>query len=68
MASAQRLKSLFVQAKLTQTLCIWTIHVSNEYNSAIIVPTIGSECATQCNCSQKCHTCQQENIDSCRDV
>ena len=24
--SAERLKSLFVQAKFTQTLCIWTIH------------------------------------------
>ena len=67
-ASAERLKSLFVQAKFTQTLCIWSIHVSYEYNSAIIIPTIGSECATLCNCSQKFHTCKQQNIDSCRDV
>ena len=39
-ASAKRLKSLFVQAKFTQTFCIWPIHVSNENNSAIIIPTI----------------------------
>ena len=51
-ASAERLKSLFVQAKFTQTLCIWTIHVSNDYNSAIILPKTGSECATHFNCSQ----------------
>ena len=66
-ASAERLKS-FVQAKFTQTLCIWTIHFPNENNSAIVIPTIRGECATHCNCSQKCHTCKQQKIDSCRDV
>ena len=67
-ASAERLKSFFVQAKFTQTLCIRTIHISNEYNSVIIIPKIGSECATPCDCSQKCHACKQQNIDSCRGV
>ena len=63
-ASAERLKSLFVQAKFTQTLCFWTIHVPNENNSAIVMPTIRGKCTTQCNCSQKCHTCKQQKIDS----
>ena len=67
-ASAQGIKSLFVHVNFTQTLCIWTIHVSNKNKSAIVIPTIGGECATHCNCSQKCHTCKQQNIDSCRDV
>ena len=67
-ASAQRLKSLFLEAKLPQTLCIWTIHVPNENISAIVIPTIGVERSTHCNCSQKCHTCNQQKIDSCRDV
>ena len=57
--SAKRLKSLFVQAKFTQTLCIWTIHVPNENNSAIVIPTIRGECTTHCNCSQLFHTCVQ---------
>ena len=59
-ASAKRLKGLFVQAKFTQTLCIWTIHVLNENNSAFVIPTIKGECTTPCNCSQKCHTCKQQ--------
>ena len=36
-ASAKRLKSLFVEAKFTGTLCIRTIHIPNEGNSTIIV-------------------------------
>ena len=67
-ASAERFKSLFVQAKFTQTLCIWTIHVPNEKNSAIVKPTMRGECTTHCNCSQRCHTCKQQKIDSSRDV
>ena len=65
---AKRVKSVFVQAKFTQTLFIWTIHVPNENNSAIVIPTVGGECTTHCNCSQKCPTCKQQKIDSCRDV
>ena len=65
--SAERLKSLFVKAKFTRTFCIWAIHVPNENNSAIIIPTIKGECATHCNCSQLFHTCLQRNICSCRD-
>ena len=67
-ASAERFKSLFVQAKITQTLCIWATQVAKENNSTIVIPTIKGECATQCNCSQKYHTCKQQKIDSCRDV
>ena len=59
-ASAERLKSLFVQAKFTQTLCFWTIHNPNENNSAFVIRTIRGECTTHCNCSQKCHTCKQQ--------
>ena len=66
MASAERLKSPFVQANFTRTLCFWTLHVSNENNSAIVIPTIRGECATHRNCSQKCHTFKQPKIDSCR--
>ena len=51
-APAERLKSIFVQVKFTQTLCIWTIHVFNENNSAIVIPTVSGECAAHCNCSQ----------------
>ena len=64
-ASAERLKSLFVQAKFTQTLCVWAIHVPNENNSAFVIPTIRAESATHCNCSQKHHTCKQQKINSC---
>ena len=67
-ASAKRLKSLFVQTKFTKTLCIWTIHVCIKNNSAIVIPRIGGECATHCNCFQKYHTCKQQKIDSCSDV
>ena len=66
-ASAERLKSLFVEAKFTQTLCIWTIHVPNDNISAIVIPTIRDECATHCKCSQLFDTCLQRNIDSWRD-
>ena len=51
-ASAKRLKSLFEHAKFTQTLCIRTIHVPNEENGVIVIPTIRGECTTYCNCSQ----------------
>ena len=57
----------FVQANVTQTLCIWTIHVTNEDNSAIVIPTTRGECATHCNCSQKFHTLRQYSIDFCKD-
>ena len=66
-ASAERLKSLSVQAKFTRTLCIWTIHVPNENKSVIVIPTIKGEWATHRNCSQIIHTCLQRNICSCRD-
>ena len=66
-ASTKRLKSLFVQATFTQTLCIWTIHVPNENNSTIVIPTIRGECTAHCNCSQFIHTGLQLNIGSCRD-
>ena len=66
-ASAERLKSLFVQAKFTRTLCIWKIHVSEEDNSAIVINTIRGECATHRNCSQLFHTCLQGEICSCGD-
>ena len=64
-ASAKRSKSHFVQSKFTQTLGIWTIHVPNENNSAMVKPTIKGECTTHCNCSQFFHTCLQRNISSC---
>ena len=57
-ASAERLKSLWT--------ILWTIHVPNEKKSAVVIPTISY--TTHCNCSQKCHTCKQQNIDYCRDV
>ena len=67
-ASAERLKNLFVQAQFTRTICIRTTHVPYEINSAIILPTSRSECATHRNCSQLFHTCLQRNImASCRD-
>ena len=65
--SAKILKSLFVQAKFTQTLCISTKHVPNENNSATVIPTTRRERITHCNCSQLIHTCLQRNIGSCRD-
>ena len=65
--SAETLKCPVVHAKFTRTLCIWTIHVPNDINSAIVIPTINGECTTHCNCSQLFHTCLQRNICSCRD-
>ena len=64
-ASAERLESLFVQAKFTQTLCIWTIHVPNDNNGTIVKRTIS---ATHRNCFENCYTCKQQKIYSCRDV
>ena len=66
-ASAERLKGLFVHAKLTQTLCIWTKHVPNENYSAIVKTTTRGECATLRNCSRLFHTCLQRDIGSSRD-
>ena len=49
-----------------------TLHLDNtrpnENINAIVIATIWGERATHCNCSQKCHTCKQQKIDSCRDV
>ena len=36
-ASVQRFKSFFVQTKFTRTLCIWTIHVSIESKSTVLL-------------------------------
>ena len=66
-ASAERLKSLFVQTKVTRTLCIRIIQVPNEPYSAFVTPTIRGECSTYRNFSQLFHTCLQRNIGSCRD-
>ena len=66
-ASAERLKSLFVQAKFTRTLFTWKIHVPNENNSANVLPTMKSECSTHRNRSQLFHSCLQRNIGSCTD-
>ena len=65
-ATAERLKSLFVQAKFTRTLCLWIIHVPNESNSAIVIITIRGEYTTHRNCSQLFHNCLQRNIGFCR--
>ena len=67
-ASAERLMSLFVQTKVTRTLCIWTMHVPNENSSATVIPIIRGECPTHRNCSQLFHACLQRNIGFCRDV
>ena len=40
-ASAERLKSFSVQANFTRTLCIWTIQIPNENNSALSYPQTG---------------------------
>ena len=66
-AAAERLKSLFVQAKFTRTLFIGTKHVPNEINSAIVIPTIRGECTKHRKCSRLFHTCLQCYIGSCRD-
>ena len=66
-ASSERLKSLFSHAKFTRPLRIWTIHVFNENNSAIVIRTIGGECATHCNSSQLFHNYLQGKICFCRD-
>ena len=50
-ASAERLKSLFVQAKFTRTRRIGTIHNPYENNSAIVIPTIRGGCPAHRNCS-----------------
>ena len=34
----QEIQKFFVQAKFTQTLCIWALHVSNKNNSVIVIP------------------------------
>ena len=66
-ASGERLRSLFVQAMFTRTLCNWTKHVPNENNSAFVIPTIRGEFATHRNCSRIFLTCLQRNNCSSRD-
>ena len=66
-ASAERLKSLFAQAKFTRTFCFWTIHVPNGINSAIVTPTVTVVCATDRNCCQLLHLCLQPSIGSWSD-
>ena len=51
-ASAERLKSFFVQATFTRTLCKTTIHVANENFTGIVETTVRGECATHRNCFQ----------------
>ena len=65
-ASAEGLKRLFVQAKFTRTLCIRTIHVPNEKNNAVVIPTTRGECATHRKSPQIIHTYLQRNIGSRR--
>ena len=65
-ASAERLKCLFVQTKFTRTLCFPTIHVPSGNNSAIVTHKIRGECATDRKCSPLFHTCLQRNISSSR--
>ena len=64
-ASTERLKSLFVNAKCTRTHCFRKRHVPNKFKTAIVLPTISCECATHLNCSQFFHTCLQFNNGSC---
>ena len=66
-ASAERLKKLFLQAKFTRTLCIRSKHVPNDINSALVILPIRGDCATHCNGFQIFHTCLQRNFGSCRD-
>ena len=66
-ASAERLKNLFVQAKFAGTLCNRTKHVPKEINSAFVIPTIRGECATHRDCYQLFHTCFQRNMGYCND-
>ena len=66
-ASAKRLKSLFVQAKFTQTLCFPTTHAPKKVVDSNKIPQIRGECVKNRNCSQFFHTCFQRNIGSCRD-
>ena len=63
----QEIEKSFLQAKFTQTVCIWTKHVPNENISAIVIPNIRGECTTHSNCSQLFHTCLQRNIGYSRD-
>ena len=48
-ASAERFENHFLESKVTRTLCIWTIHVPKENNSAIVISTISGECR---NCAK----------------
>ena len=41
----REIESLSKRANFTQTICIWTKHVSNENNSATVIPTTRVECA-----------------------
>ena len=64
----REIEKFFVPGKFTRTLCFWAIHVPNENNIAIVIPTNRNECATHCSCSQNCYNCKQQKIDSYRDV
>ena len=38
----REIEKCFCADKVTRTLCLWTIHVPNEINSATVIPTIGA--------------------------
>ena len=46
-----------MQAKFTQTLCIWAIHVLNVNKGTIAIRTIS---ATHSDYSEKCYNCRQQ--------
>ena len=39
----REIEKSFCAGKVTQTLCIWTIHVLNENSSAFVIPTVHSQ-------------------------
>ena len=61
-ASAARLKTVFVNEKYTRTHCSRAINVPDKFSSAIVIPTMRGECATHLNCSHLIHTCLQSII------
>ena len=65
-ASSKRLDSLFAHAKFIRADCVETIRVPNNFNNAIVNPTIKGESAAYGHYPELFHICLQRNNCSCR--
>ena len=62
------LKVFLCTQKKTQTHCVQTMYVPNNFNKSFVIPTLRGECSTHRNCSRSFQTRVKRKIGSCRFV